>query len=587
MSRKIFVGSLPLGIADGVLRTEFAKYGQVEEVFVKPGCEVGRQWAFVTFASAEQAAFARDACDRILTFPGSDRPCDVMPAKNQGMFGQGGEAGGGAGGGYGGLAGYQQAAAVAVGANGSGAIYKATSATPQSAQAKKIFVGSLPDDITEGALRAEFAKYGSIDEVHIKQGCEPGRQWAFVAFSSFEEAAHALEMTNHSLQFPGQVRPCEVTFARNQGMFGQEPLAGRPRPAIAPIPIAEYPAPATYLPAPAVAGSREGPKKIFVGSLPDGVQDVQLRAEFARYGQLVDVFVKPNCEPGRQWAFLTFASHEQALLAKSSTDRVLVFPGNDRPCEVTLARHQGMFGQDPIDDVSGQRSMAAMAGGGGGLPHAVAPLVGAQVPGPGPRTVYPSACPYYAPAAAAAAGAASSGPRKIFVGSLPDFVSDGLLRAEFSKYGQIVDVFIKPGCDPGRQWAFLTFATSEQAQHAKDATDRALVMPGAEHACEVMLAKNQGKFGQDSLTATGGVQQQPGLAPGEHQPPPPSMPPPPHLTTWRMYRTAAGLPYYHNSATQVTQWECPLELQVPGQTNVYEDPSSRAVLGGGVRYSPY
>ena len=58
--------------------------------------------------------------------------------------------------------------------------------------------------------------------------------------------------------------------------------------------------------------------------------------------------------------------------------------------------------------------------------------------------------------------------RKIFVGSLPNNISDPALRAEFSKYGQVEEVFVKPGCESGRQWAFVTFATAEQAQHAKE-----------------------------------------------------------------------------------------------------------------------
>merc|ERR550534_1967723 len=94
------------------------------------------------------------------------------------------------------------------------------------------------------------------------------------------------------------------------------------------------------------------------------------------------------------------------------------------------------------------------------------------------------------------ASAASQGPCKIFVGSLPLSITEGALTAEFSKYGQVTDVHInQKECEPGRNWAFITFASAEQATYAKDATDRVLTMPGADKACEVMLAKNQGKFG--------------------------------------------------------------------------------------------
>lgn len=59
-SRKLFVGSLPNDITDASLLAEFGKYGQVEDIFIKPGCELGRQWAFVTMADPIQAQFAKD-----------------------------------------------------------------------------------------------------------------------------------------------------------------------------------------------------------------------------------------------------------------------------------------------------------------------------------------------------------------------------------------------------------------------------------------------------------------------------------------------------------------------------------------------
>merc|ERR1719210_2048642 len=121
-------------------------------------------------------------------------------------------------------------------------------------------------------------------------------------------------------------------------------------------------------------------------------------------------------------------------------------------------------------------------------------------------------------------------PKKIFVGSLPQDVTEQTLTNEFSRYGQVIDIHInqKP-CELGRNWAFITFATPEQALYAKDATDRVLIIPGADRACEVMLAKNQGKFGQEpianapiqTITAAGYTTlQQPG-GNGGAQPPPP------------------------------------------------------------------
>jgi len=517
--KKIFVGSLPPNIDDLTLRGEFAKYGQVEDIYIKPNCEPTRQWAFVTFATAEQAQFAKESCDRILTLPGATGPCDVMLAKNQGMFGQEPLGGGG----------------------------PAASTAP-----KKIFVGSLPDGIQEAPLRAEFGKYGTIEEVFLKQGCESGRQWAFITYVTHEEANYACESTNGLIQFQGAARPCEVTLARNQGMFGQSPLGNEASQAHAAGGVRYADPGAGTTASPSVAA----PRKCFVGSLPDWITEDMLRAEFSRFGEIVEVFIKQGCEPGRQWAFVTYASHAEAQLAKESCDRILTFPNWDRPCEVTLARNQGMFGQESLN--GGGRSAPAPAKTG---------------------TV---------------AGAAGDGPRKIFVGSLPDGVSENDLRAEFSRYGHVIDVFLKAGSHSGRHWSFVTFATPEQASQAKTATDRVLTFPGSLQPCEVMLAKNQGMFGQSPIGGGGAAQPAAAAAPaayngGAHHvaapvaahapprgggaaPPPPSGPPPAHLTPWREYKTVAGIPYYHNAKTGETTWECPPDLQAqpgPGRYSPY------------------
>jgi len=546
--RKVFVGSLPNSITEEVLKAEFSRYGQVQEVYIKPNCEPGRQWGFVTFSTPEQAQFVKETCDRVLTIPGHDRPCDVMLAKNQGSFVRDG------GGSDPHAYAYQHAAsngyAVVPAAYQPGATGSIPTATGN--YARKIFVGSLPDDTPDSVLRTEFSKYGVVEDIFLKPNCESGRQWAFVTFASPDQAVQAAQTTNGILQFAGSIKPCEVTLARNQGMFGQDPiLAGAP-PA-AEVPVA---APACVSP---MTEAQVSPKKIFVGSLPDSITDPMLRAEFSKYGQITDLFMKTNCEPGRQWSFITFATSEQAQFARNSCDKVLIFPGSERPCEVTMARHQGMFGKESIE---GQPGVA--------MPHGT----------------------FAAPAPVVAVPVAIEGPRKIFVGSLPDSITDAVLRAEYSKYGQIVDLFLKTTCEPGRQWAFLTFASHDQAAYAKDATDRKLMLPGADRACEVMLAKNQGKFGQAPLASfSAAAAAMPMVAiPEPAQPPPPATPPPAHLTPWRMYRTASGLPYYHNASTGVTQWEPPPDFQIPGQPAAYAMPVQAAYGGAAVagqRYAPY
>lgn len=348
-------------------------------------------------------------------------------------------------------------------------------------QGRKIFVGTLPDDVQEHEIRAEFSIYGVIEDIFVRSGCERGRQWAMVTYATADQALAAKEATDRVLQMPGSDRPVEVMIARNQSKGAD---MGGP---VASAPIASC------------------PKKIFVGSLPDSITEDVLREEFNRYGYIQDLFLKTGCDRHKQWAFITFSSGEEAESAKSSTDRVLRVPGAEVACEVMIARNQGTNGRDPV-------------------------RFGNEQIGSGPQ-----------------------GPTKIFVGSLPDCITENTLRSEFCRYGQIQDVYLKTGCDNHKQWAFVIFATHLQAQHAKDACDRTLLVPGARNPCEVMFAKFQGKNGTDPLNNSdsgGRGNSHAGEPSGKSS-----------QYAWRAYQTPTGLTYYHNHNTGVTQWECPPEFR--------------------------
>merc|ERR1719436_10567 len=81
------------------------------------------------------------------------------------------------------------------------------------------------------------------------------------------------------------------------------------------------------------------------------------------------------------------------------------------------------------------------------------------------------------------------------------------------------------------------------------------MVPGASNPCETMFAKFQGKNGQEPLQSQSGSSSSAGIP----APPPMSSMPPQYA--WRVYQTPQGLTYYHNHLTNVTQWECPVELQ--------------------------
>ncbi|KTD22883.1 RNA binding protein, cold-inducible rrm [Legionella lansingensis] len=78
----------------------------------------------------------------------------------------------------------------------------------------KIYVGNLPFGITEGALQAEFSKYGKIEELLLIKDRLTGqiKGFGFITFSSQHEAEKALEMNGKPLEG----RPLKVNMAQQK-----------------------------------------------------------------------------------------------------------------------------------------------------------------------------------------------------------------------------------------------------------------------------------------------------------------------------------------------------------------------------------
>merc|ERR1719217_1787366 len=80
---KLFVGSIPQGTTESMLREEFERFGPVVEIFLKSdNTEEGRMWAFVTYGDSEQARMAAETLHEKLVFPNSSRACAVTIARS-------------------------------------------------------------------------------------------------------------------------------------------------------------------------------------------------------------------------------------------------------------------------------------------------------------------------------------------------------------------------------------------------------------------------------------------------------------------------------------------------------------------------
>jgi len=102
---KLFIGTIPVGTTEAMLRREFERFGQVTEIFLKHDtANEGRMWGFLSYADAQSAAIAVSSLHEKLMLPGSVRPCAVSFARQAAnpRGGKGGFSGMDALGGFGG-----------------------------------------------------------------------------------------------------------------------------------------------------------------------------------------------------------------------------------------------------------------------------------------------------------------------------------------------------------------------------------------------------------------------------------------------------------------------------------------------------
>lgn len=245
---KLFVGGLPNDIVEGELQSVFSSYGEVTKVHIMPASASGRVAAFVYYAAESAAEDSIKVLNNVYKIRvDAAEPIQVRWASEKGAGkGKGGfEAGksqwagngaGGAGcGGGGAWAPWDSKGAGKVGMGwqppqqqgwgnqpgnyggfGGGGAWNGGDAKgawngggkgfgkdPVSFEIEeqgkgdisetKLFVGNLPDDVTEDALKYIFGTYGTVKHVHIMTGkSRTGCACAFVELSTQQEADTAI-----------------------------------------------------------------------------------------------------------------------------------------------------------------------------------------------------------------------------------------------------------------------------------------------------------------------------------------------------------------------------------------------------------
>lgn len=179
---------------------------------------------------------------------------------------------------------------------------------------------------------------------------------------------------------------------------------------------------------------------------------------------------------------------------------------------------------------------------------------------------------------------------KIWIGSIPQSISDKDIRNVMEKYGPIMQLYHKPGGStgsPNRGWAFITYPLKEQAIRAIESIDGILRFPDSDRAVEARFA--HGDTAQEKQIANTSINSVANM----------SMQPASHAISslgnnmmkgtsnfnmlgqssncvapiylWQQYFTADGYAYYYNNLSGHSQWEKPTltpEIQTILQNNI-------------------
>eukprot|EP01009_Symbiontida_sp_KSa7_P004178 NODE_201_length_1214_cov_270.198283_g160_i0.p1 GENE.NODE_201_length_1214_cov_270.198283_g160_i0~~NODE_201_length_1214_cov_270.198283_g160_i0.p1 ORF type:complete len:391 (+),score=77.34 NODE_201_length_1214_cov_270.198283_g160_i0:24-1175(+) len=260
-----------------------------------------------------------------------------------------------------------------------------------------VFVGGVAPDVSEEELRSIFGAYGHIVEVCLKKG------YAFIDYDSVQSARAACAMDGFILGEKTLGVRLNIHSPRTQAPI---------QPAVHVITLPPRSAPPVVRPTPPTVGlsPRGGDRKskcsVFVGSLAHNITEQDLMAAFGQYGSVTQVCLKHG------YAFIDYTSAESAALA----------------CN--------MDGQEMGGRAIAVRLNTAANSGSGvkASPRAAPPTH------PPPRS--------------------TSGVPPVFVGGLPEGVTEQDIIGVFAAYGHITGIRMK------KTYCFIDYATREAAQAA-------------------------------------------------------------------------------------------------------------------------
>ncbi|KJP89568.1 hypothetical protein AK88_00779 [Plasmodium fragile] len=209
-----------------------------------------------------------------------------------------------------------------------------------AANSTKIFIGSIPKDVTEEELKTEASKYGVITQVYyVPATVQSPRGWAFITYKQRSEAYKAIEALDYKCIFPNSQRPLDVRFASYKNNATTEPQPA-PNKSIWQKHVTsdghtyyynsvtghsqwEKPKETVATPSPVIPGKTGtampyGPPgaNVFVFHVPSHWTDMELYQHFQHFGYVLSARIQRDSN-GRNkgYGFVSFNNPESALNA--------------------------------------------------------------------------------------------------------------------------------------------------------------------------------------------------------------------------------------------------------------------------------
>jgi len=190
-----------------------------------------------------------------------------------------------------------------------------------SREVVKLFVGQIPKTLEEDGVREVFQEFGEIIEIvilrdrrsGIHQGC------CFVKYGSVAAAQAAIQALHNQRSLPPLRNPLQVRFADSGSNTGER-------------------------------GQSNAENKLFVGGVPSGCGDKELRSLFSTYGEVQDVYILASKEGQRGCAFVRYAAQQSCTNAIDALHGKYAMKAGELPLVVRFAdppksqRNPGMYG---------------------------------------------------------------------------------------------------------------------------------------------------------------------------------------------------------------------------------------------------